>query len=138
MLPLQGARVQFLVREIRSHKSHGLKIKKKKTSVIYKSKTLHTATLVIWGRMGCAGEGPILAHMKVISPTDEVTVKHWGILGLASYGRSGNGDCVDEQMVGQKNDICRHACMHGYIYAQTEKEQGAGKESGRDTELRYS
>ena len=85
--------------------------------------------------MGCAGEGPIPAHMKVISPTDEV--KHWGILGLASYGRSGNGECVDKQMDGQKNDVRRHACMGTYMH-RLEKECGAGKESGRDTELRDS
>ena len=85
--------------------------------------------------MGCAGEGLIPAHMKVISPTDEV--KHWGILGLASYGRSGNGECVDEQMDGQKNDVHRHACMGTYMH-RLEKECGAGKESGRDTELRDS
>lgn len=85
--------------------------------------------------MGCAGEGLIPARMKVISPTDEV--KHWGILGLASYGRSGNGECVDEQMDGQKNDVHRHACMGTYMH-RLEKECGAGKESGRDTELRDS
>lgn len=79
--------------------------------------------------MGCAGEGPIPAHMKVISPTDEVTVKHWGILGLASYGRSGNSDCVDEQMVGQKKDICRHACMGTYMHRQR-KNRAQGRRVG--------
>ena len=54
----------------------------KKKSIIYKLKTSHTATPVIWGRMGCVGECLIPAHMKVISPTDEVNVKLWGTLGL--------------------------------------------------------
>lgn len=42
---------------------------------------------------------------------------------IASYGRSGNGECVDEQMDGQKNDMCRHACMGTYVN-RLEKEPG--------------
>ena len=114
MFPLQGTRVQSLVREIRSHKSHGLKIKNKKLCNIQVKNLTYCNSCNL-------GEDGLCWGRSYPSPHESHFSYRWsqalGYPGFSSLWKKWNW-WVCRWTDGWAEEWRTQACMYGYIYAQ--------------------